>query len=1425
MKRIMIGSILAATSLFATEYEISDVRKLVLTTGDVISPATLTTDQDFPDVGTPLFRFDAKQTADWSFAASGASEITSIPSLVGDRFLTNSNAGGDWTSFVLSSPTLENDPTLGNQPCVDFGVIGSKRGLIFNAVESKNELKNIGSVFMVLNSENGGGAFLGGGSSSSNGGSANTYNMWLRGLTPKSPSSTWDNYDPYSFMIRYYASAGGNEVGAVDAALGCVYHDGFVASPWKVGLNGGWEVVSLQPQAATLTATGVGLGFARAGFGNSSGGQRIAEMIVYGEILSSENRERVEAYLEKKWFNREPRGWNSNAVVDLVRASKNTSEAYTTNGAEADASVDEGATLVVSKLVGGRGGYATFTKNGKGRLEIGDANSYQGTVHANGGTLAFSKRRIPSALPLGDCAHFDADDADSITYETGADGLKRVKKWISKSGFVFKGKALCLAPNSNDAGKYLERTPWIREGILNGKRAIDFGSEILSGNHLLISESDSVTTHQKLDGVTTVIAVVSPHSGAPYLVGAYDNQDSASASALSYFNAASYSRAWSSSLFSDTVLQKINPVLTGAKDNVMWVDGIRHDHSTGYPQPGWQVVAITGPGSQIGAIGAGAHYYYAGGAMCLAEIVMYARPLSEEEILDASAYLRNKWFGVETPGYVKTDVRSCVPDVQKLSVDSASSIYIADGATVRIGTLSGDGVLTKVGDGILEVEKVGATKINLSGGAVKTVAAAEPVSFKTIARNPAAHFDASDANTLITKNVSGRKQVWMWYDKSGRNCAYQSAAASDNQPWLNETDTLNGIPVVDFGARGSWRYLRLGVPLDGIKAAFVVWGSQNGGGTLLGSSDLPDWGNANIDDFKRVATAGVTDLILSEDNASQHVWGGDIYLNGEKTKSNEAYPSGAWDLVEVYPQGAGHASAFAYSRAGQITGGQCLAEVILYERELSEREKVATRNYLMQKWFGKTDAELTPLPAAPAVEPIRLAKVDVAAGQTVTLDEDTDYTISEITGAGTIVKNGAGVLSVAKTGGFSGLLRVDGGKLKLVAKAAPKRAERNLELWLDANKGIVFEDGSDAVITNWISQAPGASFAARAHTYSRNEVTPPTLVPNGINGMPYVDFSRRQYFRFIQNDGEPKDTEVRLTDIKTAFWVIGSQSTHGQQGGGMLFGDSTAAGGGTKTDTFRRAATKDAGNPNGFPGYYPSDPLLSESANADVKAAEWRRNAESVDPLTTGLSGGWDIVSFSMQEGGNASADGLAYVGGSQAGQWASGFQQLGEVLVYNGKLSSTEVCETESYLAMKWGLDIGVIEDSSTNGLKVELAEDVELESLGHSRYIDRLEGPGTVKGEVTLGGLVANADVEVFTVNGMLTIPAGIKVAVEKLNATWTPIVMAAKYTGRENLDSAVFIGNKTSDNLRLDNLRLRIRNGVLGAEEKQGLVIMVR
>ena len=47
-----------------------------------------------------------------------------------------------------------------------------------------------------------------------------------------------------------------------------------------------------------------------------------------------------------------------------------------------------------------------------------------------------------------------------------------------------------------------------------------------------------------------------------------------------------------------------------------------------------------------------------------------------------------------------------------------------------------------------------------------------------------------------------------------------------------------------------------------------------------------------------------------------------------------------------------------------------MGEMLVYERVLTDRERLATRNHLLKKWFAKTDAELADLPAKPDQDPI-----------------------------------------------------------------------------------------------------------------------------------------------------------------------------------------------------------------------------------------------------------------------------------------------------------------------------------------------------------------------------------------------------------------------------------------------------------------------
>ncbi|MDD3545753.1 MAG: hypothetical protein PHG96_10410, partial [Kiritimatiellae bacterium] len=80
------------------------------------------------------------------------------------------------TWWVQNNPVLTNDTALGGMPVLDFGIKGSSRGLVFNAVEATdncNRLDGIGSIIAVWHSARGtgdygeggyyGGQFVGGG--------------------------------------------------------------------------------------------------------------------------------------------------------------------------------------------------------------------------------------------------------------------------------------------------------------------------------------------------------------------------------------------------------------------------------------------------------------------------------------------------------------------------------------------------------------------------------------------------------------------------------------------------------------------------------------------------------------------------------------------------------------------------------------------------------------------------------------------------------------------------------------------------------------------------------------------------------------------------------------------------------------------------------------------------------------------------------------------------------------------------------------------------------------------------------------------------------------------------------------------------------------------------------------------------------------
>lgn len=95
--KLLVAMMLTAGAAIAAEMVVTDEAAFVGGSGSRITVSTQKAAlDDLPDVGDPIFRFDCSQTNGWTFK-DGTFEVLRIPSLVGSRFLSTSNNGGEWS--------------------------------------------------------------------------------------------------------------------------------------------------------------------------------------------------------------------------------------------------------------------------------------------------------------------------------------------------------------------------------------------------------------------------------------------------------------------------------------------------------------------------------------------------------------------------------------------------------------------------------------------------------------------------------------------------------------------------------------------------------------------------------------------------------------------------------------------------------------------------------------------------------------------------------------------------------------------------------------------------------------------------------------------------------------------------------------------------------------------------------------------------------------------------------------------------------------------------------------------------------------------------------------------------------------------------------------------------------------------------------
>ena len=1394
--------------------------------------------------GNVLFSFDCTDTNGWTFTESnGVKYVTKLPSSNGNgRYLASTPGEGaflPWSSgMVPPAYGGSASSTLNGQAVLDFGSIGSKRALVFDAVDDAtlggkaNILDNIRTVIAVFNSAYGGGCFLGGGYGYNEMTRSTTKVEYQRGNNPRVAWSAQVTYS--SPVVKHPASW--------DFIWGWLYHDGGVTWPGRAGFNGGWEVLSAVFKD-TNNAYGIGLGLTTSSPQNN-GGQRIAEMYFFDKVLTGAERGAVENYLLHKWFGRSLPGWDGDARVGTLRPYK---DGTVENGrVNMTANVAAGEKVSVSTLKGGRWG-ATFTKTGEGTLSVDTAEHYGPGITLNGGTLEFPRATTEGAsLPGGAVLlHFDASDASSLTTETEG-GVTYVTGWKNLGNMTFRSEAaanlVACAPSA------AARPVLVADALGSGRPVLDFG-DYGSGRYLEFRLAPAKEQVIVADGAVTAFAVVdTTHSGG-HLLG------NTAVTSASYY--ADFSRAVNNLQRQDDSWMTVNdfrlPMWTTAPkttngvemrhktmsgtNGVTFVDGRRIDPARGYPHPGWQVVAVQTIGDFVSAIGKSGAHANAGG-LRLAELVVYSRVLTDAEMLAAQAYLSSKWTQTPVAGYARANDEGHV-DATRLNVTGTAAVSVAGAGSARVGSLTGSGVATKTGSGTLEVMDVRqGANLTVAEGKVKLLPRPDVATDSEIAPDAAFHVDASDANSFLFHVANGTNYVSQWHDtdrpKTGI-VAYEPTAS--RMPWrITEGDGLcNGLPVVDFGPNGEangGRMMAWTESIDAIRHAYLVVRPHGTMQCLLGTTMFPSDGGGSSYDFM-----GNGSGFFLRTMANQMIWGTGalVLVNGVAVATDSSTIGGyvfadEFQLVEFHTASGAHASAFACDRVntsyGNYTaqrGGQYLAEVVVYDRELTEREKVATRNRLMAKWLN----------AATQTVPAKTA--DVASFATLAVDGGTVESAKPIEVSRLVMDDGA----IESTPGIAvdtleGSLSVPAGCTLTLRKSGVVSpdgfATNGLMAHFDANQGVTYHtDFTDTRAVREWADVSGNGW--KCVPLVDTEANAPLRVADS-QGRKYMRlyWNKQNGLRFMKNG-----QFAEMTGIRTVFWVIDSEIA-----GGYLLG------GGHTPDNASRHYNFHRGNPidGASFGLTKKQNAFLNASFADSAAlnANWRLNATSVSSTTTGFTELWNVLSMRTVDTPSrpsTSAEGFAFDGrflDSNGASYADkcGCLYLSEALFYDRVLTDAECRQVEAYLSRKWQLGV-YNEDVSDNPPGVALAAGSSLDLNGREHELMSLSGEGTVTngtaivGELAAGGdaaraetLAAYGDIEmadgatwrlafnddgsldVLSADGRLTFGSAMRVELDNL-ANMPPkpfavkIAEATSYGNAERLRGAVFDEEKVGKNAR--------------------------
>lgn len=411
-------------------------------------------------------------------------------------------------------------------------------------------------------------------------------------------------------------------------------------------------------------------------FNNANGRQRIAECLVYTNSLTHAERVRTALYLSRKWLGK-----------DIVYSDVDT-EAFADElpRAETGETVDVAAerTFGVRRVENGE----AVEKTGAGRLVV--ESLAAGAVTVWDGELCVKSLSLANtSVPPDAWVHVDA--ADAATLDLAADGTT-VAQWRNLTGDGQTYRPLVGGPTR--VANALNGLPVVDCGTLNGADKAAFQLYTAAGAPV---EHNNDGTQGFITGIPaykSVFIVYGSQGGGNSLLGCYGN-------GFPYQGLAHCPSEPGLPLFTATTSQghvAWHSDVAKAFSNgthVARLNGVPFDPFTTPFSGGYDQITVSGNFSRKSDTLAtyGQLTQYVGG-LSYGEVLVYSNQLDAATLPKVEAYLRKKWFDVDTAGFRRA---TCAA----LHVEAGARVTVGDWAVARGGTAytAGAGTLTASGLG------------------------------------------------------------------------------------------------------------------------------------------------------------------------------------------------------------------------------------------------------------------------------------------------------------------------------------------------------------------------------------------------------------------------------------------------------------------------------------------------------------------------------------------------------------------------------------------------------------------------------------------------------------------------------------------------------------------------------------------------------